>query len=1114
MSRHLSWPASLRPWRRWIIVALVLVLVRVTLPLLLRAVIASQASQALHARVEIGDVDLALYRASVVLKDVAVYAPTPAADAASTPTPAAAPDGQAASQHAPPEEPVIAWKRFAVAVRWLPLLQKTIVLREAEIDSPRVALDRLPDGQLNLMQLVSVSAPPPASSPTPAEPAPGQSGWGFGLDHFVLREGGLRFRDFKVKESEPIELKIPSVQVSDVTLKPGLYGEPTHLSVTVDVDQGSLQLEATLVLRSATERQLEAYLKVRSLPLCRARLYIPKVGWSAMEGGLDADITYNFDTATESAVRGTATVGDFSVRVANLDEPALGWKTLTVKIDPVDLRGQRAVVSALELNGATLLVRPQGGDLLPFLAATAADSAPAAAALAPAAEPSPAPAGTAAAATQAPWRWSVSSLRIADTRVRLFGTDAPLDVGVGLDLTDLADHADQPAHVALALTAGTGTLNADGGLRVAPPGFAGTVRMTDLSLPELAAAAGALPRDLLQAARLGADLTVEAGLATSKDGSALNPSDVRVHGKLSLADVKLTPPTPPGLSVGVRAIDLAFTELQVPGVLPAPQPDAAAGSASSVTALTAGDVHARCNLSVADMNVAAAGPQGYTFSLRSLDLGITDLLARGAIPVAHKEGAPESPSGDVQLGGRLTLGDLQLAGTDAKAFSIGAGSLDLPFKDIALPGVLGKAAGDATARPLRVALGDIRLAAPSVRITRAPEGFVLPNFSGAPAAAEPAPQPVPAAAPAVPPAPPRVAVAVDSLRLTDGNVVVDDRTVKPFYRGGLSALNMQVTKLRWPDLTIGDLRLTATGAEQGTLDVYGALTPDGGWLVVNGDKLALVPFNPYATTFSGYSIATGKVSVVSKVSFATGQYYASNYLTLHNLGVRGDTGESLFQRQFGIPLSMALALMRDTQGDIGLDIPVTVDQEGATVGLFTVVRGALQRAILGALASPLKLVGAVFSGDKVESVVPPAVAFLPGRAEPAPNGAQQLDQVAALLASRPGIGVTLDTSVTPTDVRWLREQALREEWAGQGIFAKLKDLPQRGAREKINHALEARAHDEEGTLDPDDAATLDHWLDERPAIPAERLQALAVARLARVEEVLCDQHGSGWRRPG
>ena len=1258
MSSRLSWPAGLRRWRRWIIALLILIAMRALLPYVLRPVIASQASKALRARVEVGDVDLALYKLGVALEDVAVHAASPSGDggaasdspmpaatptaaaegqaahtgaASDSPTPAATPAATADSQAAhtaaaPADRPLIAWKRFAVSVRWLPLFKKAVILRDIELDAPRIALDRLADGKLNLMALVPAGSDAAAPPPTPPESAPAGSGWGVGLDHLIVRDGGVRFRDLEVKGSEPVELSIPTIEASAVYLIPGQYGEPSKASVTVDVDQGSLQLEATLTQRSATENQLEAYLKARSLPVRRARLYIPKVGWSALEGGLDADITYNFDTGTQNAVRGSATVNDFAVRVENLDEPALAWKTLTVKIDPVDLRDQRAVVSGVDLNGATLVVRQSGGVLLPFLAAVSADESSAPPPQNPAAPAAPPAAATTAAPpaeSPPPWRWSVSSLHIGDSRVRMLGTPVPFEVGVGLDLTDLADHADQPAHIALALTAGQGTVNVEGGVRVAPPGFGGTLKIADLSLPELGIAS-ALPKDLLQAARLGSDLTVEAGLAATKEGSALAASDVRVQGKLSLADVRLTPPSPPGLSVGVRAIDLAFDELQVPAVLPAASDVPAAGDGSAAlaagdvhargklsladvnvaaagpqgytldlhtldlsiadllargavpvrrenppaappsgdvqvagrlvladlraargdqtvgihaidlaldelqvpgvlsaaavvadagggsAALVPGDVHARAKLSVADVNVAAAGPQGYTLGLHTFDLGITDLLARGAVPIRRENPPVPRPSGDVQVAGRLALADLRLAGPDAKAFAVGMRAFDLPFNEIALPGVLSDGAAAEAAKPLHVTLGDVRMTAPSVRITRTADGLAVPNFSGAqpPGEAAAPPEATPAAPAAASPAPPRVEVAVDSFRLTDGNVAAVDRTVKPFFEGGLSALNLDVTKLRWPDLAIGNLHFTATGAEKSKIEVYGARATDDRWLQVYVDKLALVPFNPYATAFSAYSIGTGKASVVSKVSLASGNYYADNYLTLHNLDVRGGTGESPFKQNFGISLPMALALMRDTEGNIGLDIPVNVDQEGTKIGIGTVIRSALQRAILGALTSPLKMVGAAFgSGDKIEAVAPPAIPFLTGRADFAGNGAEQVEQLAALLASRPGIGVTLDTTVTPADVRWLREQALREEWAGQGVFAKLKDLPDRGARNRVEKALDERAHDKEGKLDPEDAKMLDHWLDERSPIPPARLKALADARLARVEEALRSQHG-------
>jgi hypothetical protein len=1065
MTMHLSLLLPhLYRWRRWLIVFAVMLIIRAALPAIARRVVMSQASQALHAQVEVGDVDLALLRGGIALKDVTVRA-APSDGSPVDPLNAAAP-------------PLIAWKRFAIEVQWLPLFRKTIRLREVVLDSPRVALDRLADGQINLLELVpasSTAAPTPESIPQSAAPtavpAAAESGWVFGVDRFILRNGGVRFRDLVIKDSEPIDTSIDAVEVTDVALNPGLYGEPSHVHLALALDQGSLTVDAHLTLRDAGFK-FDTDVEAKNLPIQRARLYIPNVGWNALQGALDATLAYRFDTGTQNELRGAVTLRDVSVRVPNFDEPALGWQSLTVKVDPVDLTSHHVVISAVDLVGLDLPVRSQGGDPLPLLAG-APPAAP------PTAAPPSAPADSPSAnAPEIPWHWAVTALHVTESHVHVVSAAAPLDVGVGVSLSDLADDAARSAQVQLALSVGTGTLNVDGAARMAPPGFAGTIRITDLSLPEMIATAGALPHDLLQSARFAADVTIEAGMAV-ENGSPLAARDLRVRGKLSLADLGATTPDPQRVTVGVSLINLTISELLGPALLPAGSTDDAA--------TTAGPLRASGELSISDLKVAGADSQGFTMTLHSLDLALTELLAPITQPV------------DLRTRGRLTLSDLRLVGADPKTFNVAIRSLDLPITELIVPAT----EQSAPARPLRVALGDFLLTDPTVQLTLTPEGLVLPKFSGD------------AAAPATPPTPPDsstpsrpVDVTLASFRLANGRIAVSDHAVKPFFTGGVGPLNVAARELRWPDPTVSDLRIDATSATEGKLSVFGALTRDGtGWIEVNADHFALLPFNPYAAHYSSYSIGDGALSLTSKVSAGNGRYDADNWLTLHSLDVQGASGDSLFQQQFGIPLSFALALMRDPQGDIALGIPITADAEGMQVGLGTIVRGALQSAIVGALTSPLKLVGGVFSDGKVATSAPPAIAFRAGRSELANEGEEQLTRLAGFVAGRPAIGVTLETAVTASDVRWLREQALRAEWGKQGLLSKLRGLPQRGTREIIQRALDARANDEPGELSPEDAATLDRWLAERPALAPEELRALAEGRLASVEQVLREQHG-------
>ena len=72
MARRFAWPARLRSRRLWLVVLGAVLVLRIALPYALRPIIASQASKAVNARVDIGGVDLALYRAGIALNDVTV----------------------------------------------------------------------------------------------------------------------------------------------------------------------------------------------------------------------------------------------------------------------------------------------------------------------------------------------------------------------------------------------------------------------------------------------------------------------------------------------------------------------------------------------------------------------------------------------------------------------------------------------------------------------------------------------------------------------------------------------------------------------------------------------------------------------------------------------------------------------------------------------------------------------------------------------------------------------------------------------------------------------------------------------------------------------------------
>jgi hypothetical protein len=1210
-----SWRSRLKRWRWWIAAVALLLAVRVALPIVLRHVVASQASTALQARVEVGDVDLALWKGGVALDEVAVF------EGGEDRGSAVGEQGPAAANDRPPtpdpQPPIIAFKRFAAELRYVPLFSKTIQLRDVALDSPRVALNRLASGDLNVMALVPRSevaveagATPAAigggTAATPTAVADPAAAWKFGLDRFVLRDGRLRFRDLKLEGGEPVEIGIDEIAVREIALSPGVYGEPAQLKVKLGIEGGVIDVAAQL-------RMLEEGVAVtcdvnaQRLPMRHARLYVPKVGWSELKGELDLALTYALETGAKNEIRGTLGLRDVAVAVPNLEGDPVTWKSFGVEIETLDLLAQRVAVSNVTLDGARIIARAGGDDPFPVLGklieAPPEDAGP---------EPAPTPAAPeadaeaqpdAAAPEEAaqPWEWHVANVRVTDSTVHVLSDQPPMDVGIDLTAANLASAADAVAHVALGLGVGGASVKLDGDLRIAAPAFGGSIQIADLALPPLVAVSGAVEPSVLPAATLKADLAIAAGLP-AKDGAAAAPDLVSVSGVVGISDARLSPPGQADLTVEAKSIELTISELAVPGAIPIGQkaapgttlrlaadlklleprvtrtgdqpmdvgaqaiglgvselslPAAMAGlstsaapepihavarleliepratigadlsaQASGITlavseaaitavppgadALGASPARVVAQLDLSQPQVALAGGQQLNAGAQSIGLVVSELTLPGVTA-----GAPPVDTGQpLHAVAALKVAGARAVRGDGKEFSVAAKAVSVRADELAVPGMLAPAAADA--EPLRAVLGELRIDAPALRITRTKDGIVLPAAAPAPGAVPAAPPPSDAAATAAQqpaarqPAPaaarpPEVKIA--ALRVTQGDVDFHDRAVQPAVQTRLKPIEIDARNVRFPDPSVKPLRIEITSEDQGRITASGAIDPQGGQLELVIDDFALTPFNSYATTYSPYSISEGALAIKTTVKYSGGKYDVTNALTLRQFDLGGAEGDSLFEEQFGIPLSLALALLRDASGDIDLNIPVQVDQSGgATVEVVSVVRSALRQALMGAVQSPLKLVGGVIGAGGAGSVAPAPIAFPLGRAEPTAAGAEGVQRLATFLTSRPGMAVQLDTAVTDDDVRWLHEQALGVEWQEEGFFSRsLGFLTQRGPRERIGAYLAARAAGEKSELSAEDAATLQRWLEERPAPSSDQLAALAAGRLTAVASVLRDK---------
>lgn len=671
----------------------------------------------------------------------------------------------------------------------------------------------------------------------------------------------------------------------------------------------------------------------------------------------------------------------------------------------------------------------------------------------------------------------------------------PLDVALTVDAEGVTAAEGERFPLRVALEIEGGRLEIEGRAGVLPPAFDGRVAWQDLPLPPLVLAASPELAGWLRSARSTASLEVDAKLAPEAGG----PPGVVLSGDVALADLDAGDPGGEEVKLGWRELAIAIREVQVP----LPQPDVAPGT-------TRVDL-ARVRLVAPEVRYALPTPE------------LDGLLGGAAKPSAPEPGAPAgrpageavaSPepaasgaSAEAEASASSTPAAAAMLELDLAAFELADGRLRFEDRRGQQP-LAASADGlgvEAAALMVRAAGGAPRVTLGSLAVRGAALGFedargAAPR-SGAVEGLALALESIEATGGAA------AAVAIGKLALDGKAIRFEDRAVEPPYRGRLRDLVARAEGLRFPERVARSLKVTGASADGGRFELVGQLEGETGKATLTLNRLALAPFNPYATSAAGYRLG-GAASLETDFRMRGRRYDAKNRITLHELDVSSQNPGD-FERRFGIPLDVALALLRDPAGNISLSVPVTVDEKGASTGVGSIIAGALRQALVAALTSPLKLLGAVGSG--IGGVLGggdglPAIASEPGGSAPRGGQEERYEGLVRLLAERPQLGLRLRGRTGDADRRPVALQILAERLeAGDGL-PELEDGAGLLARRRLSGAIRERAAGGEGALDPEDEALLGRYL-AAVEVPEERLAALARARAEAVEAAAVSEYG-------
>ena len=920
---------------------------------------------------------------------------------------------EAASAGGTGAAPLLSIGALAVQLEWKSIVRRAWSVAEIRITAPQAQLTITPDGKFNLAEVLA----------TWQRNHPEKSEGGMPrliIGHFALEQGKVDWQDQKAGYADnftPIDFTLENI--STLPDANGSYslsadasrGGKLHWRGTASLNP--IRGDGELILNDASLPGLAAYMKAYT----RA---------TVTSGKLSARLPYAFsyaDGKLEATVKGAGlALRDLALVRDGKGEAFTSLSTLGIAGVNADLARQSVTVDKINLYGGKVAVRRDAKGEIDV------------ANLMLPGNPSPAPAAVATPAAPArPGKWKVDLKQVALAKVDVSAIDETVSPALQLSATQLR------LQLQLALQQGqTGnSVIIDGAsfaladlamqrgaqtpFKLAQLGFTdGKIDVAAHSVQLGAVTASGAQIDLARnrqgqfgiaqklpvfaSAKAEADKEAPSAPWTSKVdkvelsqfGARFDDAGTGIKG--TLQDARLTlrnvsndmkQALPFELGVGLREGGLLTANGKfVPGT---------------------GAVDAQLQLK--QLTLAPVQPllaQHVKLKLAGGSLSGSGRLTTGG-------GAPKAPK--VRYVGGVDIAGLVLNETDGKRFA--------SWKSVRADKLTASVGPDFVDIPeLRVVEPNAQLIIENDRSLNAQRLLVK-----APEPAQPAPAPAPAAVAATPAADAAFPVRVRRVRLQNAKLDFADLSLRPQFAAKIYELNGVVTGLSTKRDARSQIELDGRIDEFGLARVRGQLNPfaptDNTDLNVVFKNVDMVSASPYTMKFAGYKVAEGKISLDLQYKVRNRQLDGTNQIVLDKLtlGERIDSPDAL-----KLPLELALAILKDSDGRIDLGLPVSGDMSDPQFSYGALIWKAVGNVLTKIVTAPFRALGNLLgiSADKLESID-----FDAGSAVLLPPEREKLKQVAQILAKREQLKLAVPAQYSDTDAAALRAQAVRRAVASK-----------------------------------------------------------------------------------
>lgn len=267
-----------------------------------------------------------------------------------------------------------------------------------------------------------------------------------------------------------------------------------------------------------------------------------------------------------------------------------------------------------------------------------------------------------------------------------------------------------------------------------------------------------------------------------------------------------------------------------------------------------------------------------------------------------------------------------------------------------------------------------------------------------------------------------LAITVGRLSLQNASANFTDRNLPLPFDANIQNLNGTVQGFASNSSQATDINLEGQVDEFGLVQIASSLNPfnftQQSQIDVDFSNIDMPSMTPYVIKFAGREIAEGKVDVGLSYQLLEGELIANNQVVLSalQLGERVEQPDAM-----DLPLDLAIALLKDGNGVIDLEVPITGNMNDPEFNFGPAIRRAITNILTNIVAAPFRLLSNLVGGGSDEGSLE-QIRFLPGRADVAAPEQEILLQLGEALQQRPQLLLEIPAVTSLADTPVLQTQ--------------------------------------------------------------------------------------------